>query len=81
VSEVFVLIQIAHSPLRFDASGFILEHYADGDLVNCNTGYDRKPAAKHSLYVWGPNLPKAFVTARVEDVAKVPALSQGDIPT
>ncbi|CAM5999622.1 unnamed protein product [Sphagnum balticum] len=43
-------------------------------------GYIREAAARNSLYVWGPNLPKAFVTARVEDVTKVPALKSELVP-
>lgn len=39
-----------------DPSGFIIEHYADGDLVNVDTGTKRSEAGP--LAVWGPELPK-----------------------
>lgn len=39
-----------------DTSGFTIEHYADGDLVNINTGTKRTPAG--ALAVWGPELPR-----------------------
>lgn len=41
-----------------DTSGFMIEHYADGDLVNQHTGTDRSAAGP--LAVWGPELPKEF---------------------
>lgn len=41
-----------------DPSGFKIEHYADGDLVNRNTGTKRD--AVGPLSVWGPELPKDF---------------------
>lgn len=55
---------------RFDASGYILEHYSDGDLVNENTPWDRVPESPNSLYIWGPNLPLGFVTGKIEDAGK-----------
>ena len=53
---------------RFDASGNIIEHYSDGDLVNRDTPVSREPASPNSLFVWGPNIPLAFLTGRIEDV-------------
>ena len=41
-----------------DPSGFIIEHYADGDLVNVNTGTKRTKAGP--LSVWGPEFPEAM---------------------
>ena len=37
----------------FDKSGFILEHYVDGDLVNDETPINRSQAAPDNLHVWG----------------------------
>lgn len=54
----------------FDASGNILEHYSDGDLVNEDTPEKRQAASKDSLAVWGPNVPLGFLTGRVEDAGK-----------
>jgi hypothetical protein len=43
---------------RFDASGKIMEHYLDGDLVNEDTTYSREAEAPSSSYVFGPpNVP------------------------
>lgn len=53
---------------RFDGSGNVVEHYVDGDLVNEDTPERRIPAGPDSLFVWGPDLPLAFVTTRLEDV-------------
>ncbi|KAH7136225.1 Glyoxalase/Bleomycin resistance protein/Dihydroxybiphenyl dioxygenase [Dactylonectria macrodidyma] len=39
-----------------DPSGFTIEHYADGDLVNVHTGTKRSMAGP--LAVWGPEFPK-----------------------
>ncbi|KIW90389.1 uncharacterized protein Z519_09034 [Cladophialophora bantiana CBS 173.52] len=44
----------------FDPSGFIVEHYTDGDLINCDTAVHREQVAKHSLYVWVANSPRSF---------------------
>ncbi|KAF1813349.1 Glyoxalase/Bleomycin resistance protein/Dihydroxybiphenyl dioxygenase [Eremomyces bilateralis CBS 781.70] len=54
----------------FDGSGNVVEHYSDGDLVNEDTPFGREAAAPDSLYVWGPNIPLAFVTGRIEDAGK-----------
>jgi hypothetical protein len=55
---------------RFDGSGNIVEHYSDGDLVNEDTPFERGPAAPDTLHVWGPNVPLAFLSGRMEDVGK-----------
>jgi len=46
---------------HYDASGFTLEHYADGDVfdVHYPTGYHE--ASKAGLYLWGPDLPDHFI--------------------
>jgi hypothetical protein len=41
-----------------DPSGFKIEHYADGDLVNADTETRRDVVG--ALSVWGPELPKDF---------------------
>ncbi|RLL94967.1 hypothetical protein CFD26_102412 [Aspergillus turcosus] len=45
----------------FDTSGFILEHYVDGDLVNDEQPINRTRASSASLHVWGPDLPPSFL--------------------
>ncbi|EXJ66678.1 uncharacterized protein A1O5_10349 [Cladophialophora psammophila CBS 110553] len=44
----------------FDTSQFVLEHYADGDLVNSETEVAHVPAGPEALYVWGPPIPETF---------------------
>jgi hypothetical protein len=56
---------------RFDSSGNIVEHYCDGDMVNENTPVEREPQSPHSMYIWGPDVPLAFITGKVEDVGKL----------
>lgn len=41
-----------------DPSGFTIEHYADGDLVNEDTAMTREVVGPISI--WGPELPKDF---------------------
>jgi hypothetical protein len=55
---------------RFDASGNIVEHYSDGDLVNCKTKIAREVAAPDTMAVWGPNVTVAFLSGRIEDIEK-----------
>ncbi|OAP57297.1 hypothetical protein AYL99_08035 [Fonsecaea erecta] len=43
----------------YDESGFELEHYADGDLVNCETEVTVQENGPHTMYVWGPPRPAA----------------------
>ncbi|KAK4032705.1 Metapyrocatechase 2 [Parachaetomium inaequale] len=45
----------------WDRSGFILEHYVDGDLVDETTPISRSEAGPDSLHVWGPPLPATFL--------------------
>lgn len=44
----------------FDPSKFIVEHYADGDLVNKHTPISHKQAGPDTLAVWGPPVPEVF---------------------
>ncbi|KAI4707363.1 hypothetical protein J4E89_007890 [Alternaria sp. Ai002NY15] len=44
----------------FDTSKFILEHYADGDLVNAETEVSHVPAGPQALKIWGPPIPDVF---------------------
>ena len=44
----------------WDPSGFMVEHYADGDMVNLETPVGRVPAGPGTLAVWGPEVPPAF---------------------
>ena len=55
---------------RFDASGNIIEHYTDGDLVNCDTPPTYEEVQPDSIKIWGPSIPLAFFTGRPEDAVK-----------
>ena len=44
----------------FDPSQFIVEHYADGDLVNYETPVSHVEAGNGTLSVWGPPVPEVF---------------------
>ncbi|CAN9094064.1 unnamed protein product [Alternaria alternata] len=44
----------------FDPSKFIVEHYADGDLVNSETVVSEVEAGPQALKVWGPPVPEVF---------------------
>ena len=39
----------------WDTTGFMIEHYADGDLVNEETPVGYLTAADEALAVWGPD--------------------------
>lgn len=45
----------------WDTTGNIVEHYADGDLVNQNTPIGYVKAGPDSLAVWGPEVPAEFL--------------------
>lgn len=45
----------------WDTSGNMVEHYADGDLVNEDTPVGWGEAGHESLAVWGPECPKWFL--------------------
>ena len=38
---------------RFDPSGFIMEHYVDGDLLDMTEETHHTPASPDNLHVWG----------------------------
>ena len=42
---------------RFDPSGFILEHYVDGDLLDMTHPTQHTKAAPDNLHVWGEQVP------------------------
>lgn len=46
---------------RWDTSKFMVEHYADGDLVNEDTAVGYGPAGHEGLAVWGPDVPQDFL--------------------
>lgn len=37
---------------------FMIEHYADGDQVNCHTETSTLPASDEALAIWGPAVRK-----------------------
>jgi len=43
-----------------DPSGFTLEHYADGDLMQANAPADQREISHDALSVWGPPPPNDF---------------------
>jgi catechol 2,3-dioxygenase-like lactoylglutathione lyase family enzyme len=45
----------------FDVSGFVLEHYSDGDLVNDEVTFRRYPLDETDT--WGPETPQAMIPA------------------
>ncbi|KAJ6023496.1 uncharacterized protein N7446_013859 [Penicillium canescens] len=45
----------------WDTTGNMIEHYADGDLVNDQTPIGYGPAGDESLAVWGPEVPSWFL--------------------
>jgi len=45
----------------WDTTGFMVEHYADGDLVNEKTPIGYGPAGDEALAVWGPEVPATFL--------------------
>ncbi|KAE8405431.1 Glyoxalase/Bleomycin resistance protein/Dihydroxybiphenyl dioxygenase [Aspergillus pseudonomiae] len=45
----------------WDTTGNMVEHYADGDLVNKHTPIGYVQAGSESLAVWGPDVPAAFL--------------------
>ncbi|KAI7247027.1 hypothetical protein KC352_g13908, partial [Hortaea werneckii] len=45
----------------WDTTGNMIEHYADGDLVNKDTPVGWGMAGDESLAVWGPEVPKWFL--------------------
>ncbi|OBU00224.1 hypothetical protein VE01_01676 [Pseudogymnoascus verrucosus] len=45
----------------WDPTGFMIEHYTDGDTVNKDTPIGFGPAGSESLAVWGPEVPADFL--------------------
>lgn len=45
----------------WDPTGFMIEHYADGDLVNEDTPISILPATDETLAIWGPKVPTWFL--------------------
>lgn len=45
----------------FDPSGFILEHYVDGDLVDSSEPSHRNAAGKDTIHVWGKSTSRHVV--------------------
>ncbi|CAH0017106.1 unnamed protein product [Clonostachys rhizophaga] len=45
----------------WDTTGNMVEHYADGDVINSETPIGYGPAGDESLAVWGPDVPKTFL--------------------
>ncbi|KAJ5292333.1 uncharacterized protein N7443_008286 [Penicillium atrosanguineum] len=45
----------------WDTTGNMVEHYADGDLVNGDTPIGYVQAGSESLAVWGPDVPAIFL--------------------
>ena len=45
----------------WNPDGFMVEHYADGDLVNEDTPVGYGPAGHEGLAVWGPEVPREFL--------------------
>lgn len=45
----------------WDTTGNMIEHYADGDLLNDETPVGYGPAGDESLAVWGPEVPSWFL--------------------
>ena len=43
-----------------DPHKFVVEQYADGDLVNCETEVSHIQAGKGNLAIWGPPVPNVF---------------------
>ena len=39
---------------------YMQEHYADGDLVNCETVVSYVQAGPQALKIWGPPVPDVF---------------------
>ncbi|GME31682.1 Glyoxalase/Bleomycin resistance protein/Dihydroxybiphenyl dioxygenase [Neofusicoccum parvum] len=44
----------------FDKAKFVVEHYADGDLVNSETAVAHTPFGPQALHIWGPPVPEVF---------------------
>lgn len=56
-----VVSGMSHESKRADMMADMVEHYADGDLINEDTPIGYGPAVNESLAVWGPEVPKEFL--------------------
>jgi Glyoxalase/Bleomycin resistance protein/Dioxygenase superfamily len=45
----------------WDTTGFMVEHYIDGDVVNEESPVALGPAGEAGLAAWGPEVPAAFL--------------------
>ena len=57
---------------RFDPSGFILEHYVDGDLLDMNEPSHHTKAGPGNLHVWGEYLETGGGSALVLTALQAP---------
>ena len=48
----------------FDPSGFIMEHYVDGDLLDDGFETQRTEASPNNLHVWGEYFPSSLFCQR-----------------
>jgi len=46
---------------HFDPSGFAVEHYADGDMLDASYPTRFHPTGKAGIYQWGPVMPDHFI--------------------
>ena len=54
------LLTLLSFVVRYDTSNFILEHYVDGDMVNCKTETHISEATPDGLYIWGKSASMRF---------------------
>jgi Glyoxalase/Bleomycin resistance protein/Dioxygenase superfamily len=45
----------------YDVHGFMVEHCANGNLINDKNPIGRVPAEDEMLYIWGPDVPETFL--------------------
>lgn len=55
---------------------FMIEHYSDGDLVNCDTETGQILAGPQSLAIWGPSV-RELITLQPQCVALTRAAAHG----
>jgi hypothetical protein len=42
-------------------SGFMIEHYADSDLLNCEAKISVRSLREEGFSIWGPEVPDTFM--------------------
>ena len=42
-------------------SGFMIEHYADSDLLNCEAKISVRSLREEGFSIWGPEVPDSFM--------------------